>query len=372
MLLIAGVPARLAADGVPVGLTVVEVDVVALCLDGAAAALIGGEIVRRAALLRPGGHGDVLARRNTVFMAGRHADPGFRCQRIRDGDGRAERQIDIIFCAAGTVGTVGVVDDLRRTGHLEGGGRPYAAAILGCVCGDAAAVHGEGRTAVHIHAAVCGAVAGDRGIAAHVACAGHIHTAASGGVAGGLVAGDPGIAVHGKCAVRSRIHAGAAAGHGVIADRAAGQLENSLIRINAAAIGCAVLLDLRRVGDGQLVAGRSTVIVHPAAVAFCGSIAGDDGIVGQREVIIINVYAAAVTVRHIVADGTAFYCNTTDCKNAAAVCACRVVADHAVVHGKAAAGHIHAATSGGGVVTGDLAAVHGECTAIHTHTAATL
>ena len=214
------------------GQAVVEVHVDAvvvsarLHLDAEFAALIGGEIVRLAAVRRAGCDGDKLARIYIILMAVSHADPGFRIQALlADGD-LVERQIDIILGVAGNV-------------HIAGNGEGsvaayiYSAAVAGPVVGNAAAGHGEGtaglggEVAAHIHAAairliaVVGCILGNTA-AVHIKRGGafvfgvEIHTAS---VSGGSVAGDAAV-VHVKGASGADVHT-AAIGTAIIPGNAA-------------------------------------------------------------------------------------------------------------------------------------------------------
>ena len=224
----AGMSADLAADGVPVGLTVVEVDVVALLQGAVGAARIAEDIAVGIAVFRAVGDGDVAAGGDRI--GGGHADAGFFAQTVRaDLDGLAAHQIDVFIFA----GRIAVAGDGRIAGDGEPGvpiyRRIHAAAVFGGVAGDLAALHDEFAHAGQIHTAA--AAAGVRAVPGDAAAV-HgkraeqvVHTAAAITVCGSVV-GDA-AAVHvefGVAVFRSKRHTAARVG-AVSGDAAAVHVE---------------------------------------------------------------------------------------------------------------------------------------------------
>ena len=228
----AGMSADLAADGVPVGLTVVEVDVVALLQGAVGAARIAEDIAVGIAVFRAVGDGDVAAGGDRI--GGGHADAGFFAQTVRaDLDGLAAHQIDVFIFA----GRIAVAGDGRIAGDGEPGvpiyRRIHAAAVFGGVAGDLAALHDEFAHAGQIHtaAAVVGvrAVPGDAAAVHGKRAEQVVHTAAAITVCGSVV-GDA-AAVHvefGVAVFRSKRHT-AARGGAVSGDAAAVHIERAAV-----------------------------------------------------------------------------------------------------------------------------------------------
>ena len=228
-LFVAGVPRAgagiAAADGMPVGHAVVEVDDIAA--DGAvftrllqeyvAAAVVRDEIalVVDSTRVQPGNR--KIPAGGERRAADRHTDPGRRIQAlIADVEGctggrgsTMNGHINVVVRIAGVL--------VPRDLHIAGDGQPvtspiiHTAAVLGRVAGDAAAAHVEYAVALIYAAAVGRRVVGDAA-AVHVeialfAVAGeaHIHAAA----VIGRVAGDA-AAVHVEGGILAHIHAAAA------------------------------------------------------------------------------------------------------------------------------------------------------------------
>ena len=264
--LIVGVAARLAANGVLMRQAVVEVDIDVdagvLHLNAVRLARVGGEIVRCAAVLRTGGNGGKLA---GIYHISSHADSGFRLQTFPADGNLYKGRVDVARRIAVDAHVAG---DVHVAGDGEGCVGPYATTILGFVAGDAAAGHGKCTGRIHAAAIrfilTAGCIVGNAA-AGHgeFGISVHIHAAA---VRGGGVAGDL-AAVHGEFGPAGHIHAAAAAGHGVAGNAAAVHGERPVAAHIHAALSVA--------GDAAAVHGEGAIFAHrhtPAGVLLAATI----------------------------------------------------------------------------------------------------
>ena len=234
------------------GQAVVEVDLVALPQDAVLTAGIAGDAALVIAVVCAGGNGNMLT--ESGHSGGGHADAGALGQTaLADGESRAcgiaLGQLNI----AGAAAIAGVAGD----GHAAGDGEDastadiHAAAVLGGIAGDAAAVHAEGTVGEDIHTAAC---------------------ATGGGVAGDLAA------IHIECgalapAVGSVVKKHAAAVRADIAgDAAAVHVEGADGIYAPADIFCAV--GLLRVGDPAVLGAVALAVTEGEGIVF----ADHDGI----------------------------------------------------------------------------------------------
>ena len=230
------------------------------------------------------------------------------------GDGaarRSERAAAHVHAAAaaGGVGVSGAAaaDGTVRQGEAAAHIHIHAAAVGSLVCGDRTAGHSGSVGAGKDTAAILGGcVAGD-GAVGHVEFAGHIYAAAvPGGRVGvsGAAAAD-GAAGHGERT--AAIHT-AALYSLVCGDRAAGHIERAAVHAHTAAtivVGAAAghgVVGNDAAGHGE---GAACVHTHAAAIEF-GPVARDGAAVHRKGAACVHIHAAAIVLT-VAAEGAAVH-----------------------------------------------------------------